>query len=77
MAWLEQPNQLQGSALANQFYNKRKAELQTRLQENRKSSKQIERITDKRTRQLENYLHTAAKYIVNQVVDLSMRSKLI
>ena len=52
----------------NQFYNKRKAELQTRLQDDRKSSKQIERITDKRTRQIENYLHTASKYIVNQVV---------
>ena len=50
----------------NQFYNKRKAELQTRLQEDRKSSKQIERITDKRT--IENYLHTASKYIVDQVV---------
>ncbi len=52
----------------NQFYNKRKAELQTRLQKDRKSSKQIERITDKRTRQIENYLHTASKYTVNQVV---------
>ena len=52
----------------NQFYNKRKAELQARLQEDKKSSKQIERMTDKRTRQIENYLHTASRYIVNQVV---------
>lgn len=51
----------------NQFYNKRKAELQSKLGE-RKTSHRIERLTDKRTRRINQYLHTASKRIIALLV---------
>ena len=53
----------------NQFYNKRKAELQSKLGANRKTSKRIERLTDKRNRRVEHYMHTASKRIIDLLVD--------
>lgn len=52
----------------NQFYNKRKAELQSKLNDNRYSSKRIERMTDLRTRRVDHYLHTASKRIIDLLV---------
>lgn len=52
----------------NQFYNKRKAELQSRLKGNRKTSNRIQRMTDKRNRQVDLYLHTASKRIIDILV---------
>lgn len=51
----------------NQFYNKRKAELQGKLGE-RKTSHRIERLTDKRTRRINQYLHTASRRIIDLLV---------
>jgi IS605 OrfB family transposase len=52
----------------NQYYNKRRAELQSALRR-RGTSKRMERMTNKRTRRLDHYMHTASK----QVVDLLVR----
>lgn len=52
----------------NQFYNKRRAYLQSRLPQGRKSSNRIQRITAKRNRQIEDYLHKASKHIINNCV---------
>jgi putative transposase len=49
----------------NHYYNKRKASLQSRLNENVYSSKRIERITHRRNNKVRDYLHKASKIIVD------------
>ncbi len=51
----------------NQFYNKRKAELQKQLGHNG-TTKRMERMTNKRNRHIGHYMHTASKRIVNLLV---------
>jgi IS605 OrfB family transposase len=51
----------------NQFYNKRRAELQSQLG-NVGMSRRLERITTKRTRRIEWYLHTASRHIIEVLV---------
>lgn len=51
----------------NQFYNKRKATLQEKLGETRFTPR-MQRITMKRTRRLDHYLHTASKRIIDLLV---------
>jgi putative transposase len=48
----------------NNFYNKRKRHLQSRLKQNIHSSKRIERLTFRRNRKIKDYLHKSSKYIV-------------
>ena len=48
----------------NQFYNKRRAELQRRLGHSGMTV-QIERLTAHRTRQIDHYLHTASRRIID------------
>jgi len=52
----------------NQFYNKRKAELQSRLAGNKHTSNQIEEISNKRNRRIRHYLHVASRRIVDHLV---------
>ncbi len=52
----------------NQFYNKIKASLQSQLPKNQKSSKKIEALTLKRNNKVDYYLHTASRFIINQLV---------
>lgn len=52
----------------NQFYNKHKAKLQKHLPGKRETSNLIQRIADKRTRQINHYLHTASRRIVDRLV---------
>lgn len=52
----------------NQKWNKRKSYLQSRLDENKYISKQINSITRKRNFRIQNYLHTTSKILVNQAV---------
>jgi len=55
----------------NQFYNKRRAELQSKLAQEdvkRHTSKRLERITNKRTRKIDHYLHTASQRIIDLLV---------
>ena len=49
----------------NQFYNKRKAHLQSRLKESRKTSRRIQRLTRCRNQKIDNYLHQASRSIIN------------
>lgn len=52
----------------NQFYNKIKAILQSQLPKNQKTSKKIETLTLKRNNKVDFYLHTASRFIINQLV---------
>ena len=52
---------------ANQFYNKRKAELQKHLGTTG-TTKRMERITNKRNRRIDHYMHTASKRIIDVLV---------
>jgi putative transposase len=49
----------------NQFYNKRKAQLQSQLKGNRSSSSRLGRLTRCRHQKVDNYLHHASRQIVN------------
>lgn len=51
----------------NQYYNKRKADLQSILKDTRFTAR-MERMTMKRTRRIDHYLHTAARRIIDLLV---------
>ncbi|MBV9689183.1 MAG: transposase, partial [Ktedonobacteraceae bacterium] len=51
----------------NQYYNKRKAELQKQLGHTG-TTKRMERMTNKRNRRIDHYMHTASKRIVDLLV---------
>jgi putative transposase len=48
----------------NQFYNKRRAELQAALGHNG-TTHQMERLTTRRNRRVQHYLHTASRFIID------------
>ncbi len=52
----------------NQFYNKRRAELQKKLGHTG-TTKRIEHITTKRTRRIDHYMHTASRKIIDLLVE--------
>ena len=52
----------------NQFYNKRKADLQAKMRSDTAFTRRMERATMKRTRRIDNYLHTASKRIIDVLV---------
>jgi putative transposase len=54
----------------NQFYNKKKASLQSILEKRnkKKKSKQLYKLTEKRNRKVKDYLHKCSKELVNQLV---------
>ena len=51
----------------NQFYNKRKAELQSQLRR-KGTTKRMERMTNKRNRRIDQYMHTASHRIIDLLV---------
>jgi putative transposase len=51
----------------NQFYNKRKAELQKKLGHTG-TTKRMERMTNKRNRRIDHYMHTASKRIIDVLI---------
>lgn len=51
----------------NQYYNKKKAVLQSKLQNNKKSSKAIRKLTQKRNNKVKDYLHKASRKIADQL----------
>ena len=63
----------------NQYYNKKKANLQSELElkNKKKSSKQIQNLTLKRNNKIKNYFHKASRYIVNQLVSQSINTLII
>lgn len=61
----------------NQFYNKRRSHLQSKLKGNRKTSARIESITRKRNNKIKNYLHKSSRYIVNHLVSNNVNTLII
>ncbi len=51
----------------NQFYNKRRAELQSKLGRTGRTAR-MERLTNTRNRRIEHYLHTASRWIIDDLV---------
>jgi putative transposase len=51
----------------NQYYNKRKAELQSILKDTRFTAR-MERMTTKRTRRIDHYLHTVSRQIIDLLI---------
>ncbi len=49
----------------NQFYNKRKSQLQSQLKGNLKTSSRIQRLTRCRHQKVDNYLHHASRLIID------------
>jgi IS605 OrfB family transposase len=56
----------------NQFFNKRKAQLQSKLKQGRKTSKRIKAITQIRNNKVKDYMHKASRILVNQLVSNSI-----
>ncbi|MBD2296185.1 IS200/IS605 family element transposase accessory protein TnpB [Anabaena sphaerica FACHB-251] len=61
----------------NQFYNKVKASLQSQLPKNQKTSRKIEALTLKRNNKVDYYLHTASRFIINQLVSQNITHLII
>ena len=53
----------------NQYYNKTKASLQSKLPKKQKSSIRIKLLTDKRNNKIQDYIHKASRYIVNWLIN--------
>ncbi|HLZ81802.1 MAG TPA: transposase [Ktedonobacteraceae bacterium] len=51
----------------NQFYNKRKASLQQKLGRT-EATRRIERLTNKRNRRIEHYMHTISKHMIDVLI---------
>ena len=52
----------------NQYYNKERARLQACLPEKQYTSRRLDRLTAKRTRRINHYLHEASKHILDLLV---------
>lgn len=67
---VEKPFIINGRPLKsiNQRWNKHKANLQSNLKNNRKSSKQLALVTEKRNNRVKDYLHKSSRKIVNFLV---------
>ena len=63
----------------NQYYNKKKANLQSELElkNKKKTSKQLQNLTLKRNNKIKDYFHKASRYIVNQLVNQSINTLII
>ncbi|WP_293351507.1 MULTISPECIES: transposase [unclassified Microcoleus] len=61
----------------NQFYNKRKAQLQSQLKGLRKTSSRIQRLTRCRNQKIDNYLHHASRSIINILRERKMGTLVI
>ena len=55
----------------NQFYNKKRAEMQSKLEKelNKKTSKNLNRLSCKRNEKIRDYMHKASKTLVNQLAE--------
>lgn len=60
----------------NQFYNKKVANLKSKLK-NKSSSKKIKNLTDKRGNKIKDYIHKASTIIVNQLVSNNINTLIV
>lgn len=65
------PRLICGRALksCNHYYNKRISKLKSLLPKDKKTSKRIKALTNKRNNKVDYYLHTSTKYIINTLVE--------
>ena len=61
----------------NQYYNKKKAQYQSRLKGNKRTSKRICILTNKRNNKVTDYLHKASRLLVNQLVSQGITTLVI
>ena len=61
----------------NQYYNKEKARLQAHLKGNKKTSKRIKSISNKRNNKVKDYLHKSSRKIVNFLVSNNISTLII
>jgi putative transposase len=61
----------------NQFYNQRRAKLQSLLKDNHQSSQRLRRLTRCRNQKIDNYLHRASRYLVNLLVNQQITTVVI
>ena len=61
----------------NQYYNKKKAQYQSRLKGNKRTSKRICTLTVKRNNKVTDYLHKASRLLVNQLVSQGITTLVI
>ncbi|MBG1264637.1 RNA-guided endonuclease InsQ/TnpB family protein [Nostoc commune] len=54
----------------NQFFNKRKAQLQSILRE--QTSRQLQRLCTKRNFKVDDYLHKASRFLINKLIELEI-----
>ena len=76
---VEKPFIINGRPLKsiNQRWNKHKANLQSRLTNNKRSSKQLVLITNKRNNRVKDYLHKSSRKIVNFLVSKNISTLVI
>lgn len=61
----------------NQYYNKKKAHYQRKLKGNKRTSKHICTLTNKRNNKVTDYLHKASRLLVNQLVSQGITTLVI
>ncbi len=61
----------------NNFYNKKKADLQSHLKGNRKTSNRIQRLSTKRGFKIDDYLHKSSRFIINRLVESNISTLVI
>lgn len=61
----------------NQFYNRRKAELQAQLPNHQHTSRQLNAMEDKRYLRVQDILHRASRYSVDELVKLKAGTLII
>jgi putative transposase len=53
---------------SNQYYNKQREHFQKKMSSNHHTSRELEYITNKRTRRIEHFLHTTSRRIINLLI---------
>jgi IS605 OrfB family transposase len=61
----------------NQFYNKRRAQLQARLPHGQYNSHQLQALAHKRNRRISDYLHNASRMLINLLVEYGIGTLVI
>ena len=63
----------------NQYYNKKKAELQSSLEKNHKlyKSKRLDRLTHKRNNKINDYLHKTSHFIIEYCIEINIKNIVI
>jgi IS605 OrfB family transposase len=61
----------------NNYYNKRKSNLQSLLKGKKQTSKRIQRLSTKRSFKIDDYLHKASRFIIDQLVHSNISTLVI